>query len=70
MKPLPHKATGTHPLVQTVNTIIDCLREREIIPGTTTEVHKTSQGTRIEAKGGSSGGKSPEDEDLKIPRWG
>lgn len=47
MRPLPKKATGTHPLVDVINQLIDCVRERTPLLGNNHKVDYLNNGFRI-----------------------
>jgi hypothetical protein len=67
---IPRKATGSHPLIQTVNALIDAVEERTLIQGTGVLLKKTLKGVIVTAtaknSGGSGGGSSGDGGD---PRW-
>lgn len=54
--PLPKKCTGDDPLVDVINRIIDCLKERTPIEGTAIKIRYGKDGYEVQSEGGSSEG--------------
>lgn len=64
--PLPQNPAGDTALVQTIRTLIKCVRERTIIPDPTIQVERTTQGTKVKAKAGKGGGGGSTAGDLPV----